>query len=144
MGNISAASISSLRSELRAAAHFCCAKSTGVGGRNLFGATVGGAKFLPPTKTDTKQLLQNDAGWIIIRGINRMTENHMKKTESDEDIICAMCEHGTPLFTGDAVLCRRHGLVKPTSRCRRFRYDPLKRSIRPTPPLPTLDFSDLI
>ena len=67
----------------------------------------------------------------------------MKTKASDEDIICALCEHGTPLFTGDAVLCRRRGLVRATARCRRFRYDPLKRDIRPAPPIPKLDFSEL-
>lgn len=63
--------------------------------------------------------------------------------EGDEDRICAKCEHGTPLFTGDGVLCRRHGLVKPTACCRRFRYDPLKREIRPLPKAPALDFREL-
>lgn len=67
----------------------------------------------------------------------------MKKKDDGEDMICALCEHGTPLFTGDAVLCRRRGLVQPTARCRRFRYDPLKRDVRPAPPIPTLDFSEL-
>lgn len=71
------------------------------------------------------------------------TEMRMKRTDGDEDMICARCVCGTPLFTGDAVLCRRRGLVWATARCRRFRYDPLKRDVKPTPPLPRLDFSEL-
>lgn len=63
--------------------------------------------------------------------------------EGDEDRICAKCEHGTPLFTGDGVICRKRGIVKPTAHCRRFRYDPLKRDIRPMPQMPTLDFNEL-
>ncbi len=64
----------------------------------------------------------------------------MKESERDnEDAICAMCEFGTPIFTGDAVLCRRRGLVRAGARCRKWRFDPLKREIKPIPPLPTLD-----
>lgn len=72
------------------------------------------------------------------------TEKKMRPNESDEDRMCVKCERGTPVFTGDAVLCRLRGLVKPTACCRRFRYDPLKREARPTPPLPTLDLNDLL
>ena len=73
----------------------------------------------------------------------RDTEFPMKNKDSDEGRICALCEHGVPLFTGDAVLCRRRGPVKPTASCRRFRYDPLKRDVKPAPPIPKLDFMEL-
>lgn len=75
--------------------------------------------------------------------MNAKTESLMKKKESDEDMVCALCEHGTPLFTGDTVICRKRGLVWATACCRRFRYDPLKRDVRPLPPVPKLDFFEL-
>ena len=69
----------------------------------------------------------------------------MKKRDRDnEDAICAMCEHGTPIFTGDTVLCRRRGLVRANGCCRKWRFDPLKRSVKPTPPIPTLDPHDIV
>ena len=61
---------------------------------------------------------------------------------SDSGNICALCEFGTVIFTGDEVICRKHGLVKATSTCRRWRPDPLKRSIKPIPPLPPLELPE--
>ena len=60
----------------------------------------------------------------------------------DGDNICALCEFGTVIFTGDEVLCRKHGLVKANSKCRRWRADPLKRDVKPIPPLSPLDLHD--
>ena len=65
----------------------------------------------------------------------------MKKT-SDGDNICALCRHGTPIFTGSEVLCRKYGLVSSAACCRRFAADPLKRVVKPMPPLPKLDISE--
>ncbi len=66
----------------------------------------------------------------------------MKKNDGDGDNICANCEHGTLIFTGDEVLCKKHGLVHATAHCRKFRRDMLKRSVRPTPALPPVIFPD--
>ena len=45
-----------------------------------------------------------------------------KKTEPQ----CALCEHGVP--SGNSVICRKAGGVMDLySKCRKFRYDPLKR-----------------
>lgn len=60
----------------------------------------------------------------------------MRYNTDDGDNICANCKHGTSLFSGDAVLCKKHGLVKADAHCRRFALDPLKRSIKPLPKLP--------
>lgn len=52
---------------------------------------------------------------------------------------CDYCERGTPLGE-NKVLCIKKGVMSPDSSCRKFRYDPLKR----TPPRPALpDFSRL-
>lgn len=39
---------------------------------------------------------------------------------------CAYCVHGTRLEDGQ-ILCAKKGLKKEEDKCRRFRYDPLKR-----------------
>ncbi len=65
----------------------------------------------------------------------------MRYDNSDDgNNMCVYCKHGTVLFSGDAVLCKHRGLVLPTARCRRFKYDPLKRDIKPLPPIPKLFF----
>ncbi len=46
------------------------------------------------------------------------------KTEAQ----CALCEHGSPTPNGEAVVCRKAGgVMQPFSKCRKFKYDPLKR-----------------
>lgn len=45
---------------------------------------------------------------------------------------CTYCAHGTPLSDGDMLTCRKRGVVQGTDSCRRFQYDPLRR----TPPKP--------
>lgn len=39
---------------------------------------------------------------------------------------CAYCAYGAPL-EGGQVLCAKKGLCGVEDKCRRFRYDPLKR-----------------
>ncbi len=62
----------------------------------------------------------------------------MHRKDSDGENFCVYCKNGTPLYGGESVLCRKHGLMKPTATCRRFKYDPLKRKIKPMPPMPQL------
>ncbi len=40
---------------------------------------------------------------------------------------CSLCEIGRPAPDGCSVLCDKHGVMPLDSRCRSFRYDPLKR-----------------
>lgn len=41
---------------------------------------------------------------------------------------CAFCEHGTPVGDGCTVLCRKvGGIMQYYSKCKKFKYDPLKR-----------------
>ena len=54
---------------------------------------------------------------------------------------CACCEMGRPSPDGEMILCNKKGLRVPSSVCRSFRYDPLKRR-PPAAILPqTSDFS---
>lgn len=41
---------------------------------------------------------------------------------------CAFCEHGSPIGEGETVLCRKAGgVMQSFSKCKKFKYDPLKR-----------------
>ena len=51
---------------------------------------------------------------------------------------CSTCAHAVRL-TDTEMLCRRCGAVSEGYRCRRYRYDPLKRVPQRTPPLPKGD-----
>lgn len=47
---------------------------------------------------------------------------------------CANCFFGRTPLDKSSVLCERKGVVDPESKCRHYRYDPLKRI--PQKPLP--------
>lgn len=41
---------------------------------------------------------------------------------------CGLCEYGSLIPDGTAVICRKAGgIMQPFSKCRKFKYDPLKR-----------------
>ena len=41
---------------------------------------------------------------------------------------CAFCEYGSSVGNDETVLCRKiGGIMQPFSKCKKFRYDPLKR-----------------
>jgi hypothetical protein len=52
----------------------------------------------------------------------------VKKTEHCEEKFCKYCERAKTLSDPDTMLCGRHGVVPAGHSCRRFRYDPLKRT----------------
>ncbi len=70
-----------------------------------------------------------------------------QKENYDITEVCAVCEHASPLRDDEEVLCCHHGVVSAAWRCKKFRYDLLKRtpvrkrSTEPllTEPLPSLD-----
>ena len=46
----------------------------------------------------------------------------------DIDPQCAYCEHGTTTANKETVLCKKQGAVMQSfSKCKKFKYDPLKR-----------------
>lgn len=68
----------------------------------------------------------------------------MKKYPQFEEL-CKYCEHAEALTDQDAMLCEKMGIVSAAYRCRRFRYDPLKRdpgTPRRTAPLIITDLDD--
>ncbi len=40
---------------------------------------------------------------------------------------CGICSHGRRSMDGEVILCLHRGVVDPAYRCRKFRYDPLRR-----------------
>ena len=44
---------------------------------------------------------------------------------------CSYCEYGIKTQDGGAILCTRCGVVAPDYSCRKFRYDPISREVRP-------------
>ena len=57
----------------------------------------------------------------------------MKLFRKDIDPRCVYCEHGAQLNERE-VMCVKQGVMPVEGHCRRFRYDPLKR----TPPRPAV------
>lgn len=55
---------------------------------------------------------------------------------------CAWCVHGREASDAELRLCPFKGVVDACFRCRRFRYDPLKREPKPAPTLPDFDAKD--
>lgn len=63
----------------------------------------------------------------------------MSLFNKDIDPMCLYCQHSHDI-SAQQVACVKHGLKAPTDKCRKFRYDPLRR----VPPRPKkADFSGL-
>ena len=54
---------------------------------------------------------------------------------------CAHCEHGVSINDREAV-CKRHGVVSLTYRCRHYSYDPMRRVPAEPEELPSGYFSE--
>lgn len=57
----------------------------------------------------------------------------MKKTVFNTDNIepkCEYCQHGKLSADGETVLCPKKGVVSKDSKCRKYKYDIMKRTPR--------------
>ncbi len=61
---------------------------------------------------------------------------------NDIEPACVYCLHGRTSSDGVMILCRRHGPVVPHYKCRKFKYNPLKRVPRRLPKLPSFSKED--
>ena len=53
----------------------------------------------------------------------------MKNKENIEiEKYCAYCEHSTPTYDSENFLCDKKGIVLGGYKCRKFKYDPQKRT----------------
>lgn len=57
---------------------------------------------------------------------------------------CAYCERATLLASEDYVLCAKKGVVSQNYVCRRFLYDPMKRTPQKMPPIPLPDPEEFV
>jgi hypothetical protein len=65
-----------------------------------------------------------------------------KKTDIKKETYppqCAYCGRGRAAPDGESVLCLLCGVMRKSSSCKKFRYDPLKRVPHTTPVLPAFD-----
>jgi len=67
---------------------------------------------------------------------------HIRLFNPNIEPCCAYCEHGTLTKDGQAILCRRRGVMLPGSSCRKFTYDPILRIPSRPPKLPKFDAED--
>ena len=96
-----------------------------------------------------RYFFSKDCSFGKIRGIMAYIHVHMNKKEIEAifsmrkhlfgDTIkpaCAYCIFGDDSPDGGAIVCVQKGRVMPRFRCRRFRYDPLRRVPAQSPRLP--------
>ena len=57
---------------------------------------------------------------------------------------CAFCEYAKCVYDDYTMLCTKKGIVDSEYCCRKFIYDPLKRSPAPQPQMPRLSKDDII
>ena len=50
------------------------------------------------------------------------------KNKDNIEVFCKFCERATPLLTEGKLVCSKVGVVSEDYKCRKFIYDPLKRS----------------
>ncbi len=55
---------------------------------------------------------------------------------------CSYCIYGRLSPDGESILCIQHGVMLPTSSCRKFKYNPLKRKPQRAKNLPAMDAKD--
>lgn len=48
---------------------------------------------------------------------------------------CTYCKYGREAPIGDEILCIKQGIMRPSSSCKKFKYDILKRKPAPAPKL---------
>lgn len=59
----------------------------------------------------------------IVKNSNYVSSEYPKE--------CRYCEHGKMSMNGKIVLCMKRGPVSPDAICKKYIYDPLKRTPKP-------------
>ncbi len=60
----------------------------------------------------------------------------------DYEKMCVYCEHATPMYDNTYMFCAKSGVVLATHMCKKFIYDPMKRTVRLRPKLNTMSELD--
>lgn len=58
----------------------------------------------------------------------KLMENDMEKSEYEK--MCAYCEYASPLYNPGQMICKKRGVVPVAYSCRKFVYDPMKRTVK--------------
>ncbi len=67
-----------------------------------------------------------------------------KKKENDYRKVCLFCENATVINADENILCRHHGIVSEDHCCRKYVYDPLKRTPVSKPKLEGLTKDEIL
>lgn len=67
----------------------------------------------------------------------------MSNKDFEIEKICAMCEMSEKIFDQKNVLCHTKGIVSVRGKCRKFKYDALKRVPSKTPKIAPLEYVDI-
>jgi len=59
----------------------------------------------------------------------------VKNKENDTPKCCEYCRYASTVAVTEDILCEKKGIVAPDYSCRKFIYDPLKRTPRKPPAL---------
>lgn len=62
---------------------------------------------------------------------------------NDIEIYCKFCENAKTLSDPDCMVCEKYGIVPSSHSCRRFVYDPLKRSPKRAEKKVSLEYVDV-
>ncbi len=62
--------------------------------------------------------------------------------KKDIEASCGVCKYGKHLADNSGVLCEKHGIRNFTSKCRKFKYDPLNRVPKKAPVLQEFTMAD--
>ena len=57
----------------------------------------------------------------------------MKEKDYDITPSCRYCENAAAIRDGETMLCRQKGVVSADFVCRKYAFDPIKRTPRPRP-----------
>ncbi len=61
------------------------------------------------------------------------------KNTAEYEKMCVYCEHASAIHDNSYVLCAKKGVVLATHSCRKFIYDPMKRTARRKPLLTSIE-----
>ena len=67
----------------------------------------------------------------------------MKLKSEKAEKLCKYCENSTEVALSGDMLCAKKGVVSPDYKCRKFVYDPFKRTPRIQKPIEELEFVPL-
>lgn len=79
----------------------------------------------------------------MVRTLTKAGMKEMEKTKKTEIAPkCEYCIHARPSPDGETVLCAKKGVMEKDSKCRKYKYDILKRQPKHKPKMPEFSAED--